>query len=403
LSQFVNVQKLAFTKLLKKYKKWTRSDNLGSRFKESVLAQPDSISNVDIGPLLDQFLEILQAVRELVQQPPKPRRLSLTPASDPGSKLGNAVKPSIIARYPTSRIQSTIETGSEGDLDVALATYPLGDAGSRAIYWVHPEQVVELKVLLLQHMRPFPAERRRAGKTAPTITRAMSGLSRRDSASSDRVEETHVMVLDDLDAFAQVQSSATIKDAEDSAGGVVTHTAGIGLWTGSSEAHVVVGSTIEGETARSVIVKPKHIGALLDTDSTFERRRSSVQFQPDVQSVDMADDFEQNAKRVREWLSTNPKVKPLVAIHLRRLRFVGLNNDQSQGSWATLNTDITMSRTPGLKEMVGDWWSAAEELVEFPFAVLDVRQEGDKTAELIKFLDDSHLVSHELSPFRKLG
>ncbi|CAL8581902.1 hypothetical protein XPA_007582 [Xanthoria parietina] len=63
LARFVGAQKLAFVKILKKYRKWTGSPTLDSRFRTKVLDQPAAFSNRDFGSLLNQYTQILAAVR----------------------------------------------------------------------------------------------------------------------------------------------------------------------------------------------------------------------------------------------------------------------------------------------------------------------------------------------------
>ncbi|KAI0137866.1 hypothetical protein F4776DRAFT_88998 [Hypoxylon sp. NC0597] len=59
LSRFVNAQVVAFRKILKKYRKWTGSTTLGSRFKENVLSSPKSFTKRDFEPLRLQHQELL--------------------------------------------------------------------------------------------------------------------------------------------------------------------------------------------------------------------------------------------------------------------------------------------------------------------------------------------------------
>ncbi|KAI1211557.1 uncharacterized protein F4807DRAFT_394112 [Annulohypoxylon truncatum] len=59
LSRFVNAQIIAFRKILKKYRKWTGSTTLGSRFKENILSSPKSFTRRDITPLRLQHRELL--------------------------------------------------------------------------------------------------------------------------------------------------------------------------------------------------------------------------------------------------------------------------------------------------------------------------------------------------------
>ncbi|KAI7114926.1 hypothetical protein KC337_g17373, partial [Hortaea werneckii] len=50
LARFTSTQRTAFRKLLKKYKKWTGSNNLEERFRQEVLDDPKSFTKLDLGP-----------------------------------------------------------------------------------------------------------------------------------------------------------------------------------------------------------------------------------------------------------------------------------------------------------------------------------------------------------------
>ncbi|KAK4089736.1 hypothetical protein PCL_05957 [Purpureocillium lilacinum] len=74
LSRFANAQIVAFRKILKKYRKWTGSTTLTSRFNDAVLGNPKSFTRRDFSPLQTRYDEILSELR------------SAAPAlSDPGS------------------------------------------------------------------------------------------------------------------------------------------------------------------------------------------------------------------------------------------------------------------------------------------------------------------------------
>ncbi|KAI0528124.1 hypothetical protein F5B22DRAFT_22353 [Xylaria bambusicola] len=58
LGRFVDAQVTAFRKILKKYKKWTGSTTLGSRFKDNILHHPKSFTNYNLTPLHTQYHEL---------------------------------------------------------------------------------------------------------------------------------------------------------------------------------------------------------------------------------------------------------------------------------------------------------------------------------------------------------
>ncbi|KAI1816318.1 hypothetical protein GGS20DRAFT_575516 [Poronia punctata] len=58
LMRFVDAQVTAFRKILKKYKKWTGSTTLSSRFKDNVLTAPKSFTSFNFTPLQLQYREL---------------------------------------------------------------------------------------------------------------------------------------------------------------------------------------------------------------------------------------------------------------------------------------------------------------------------------------------------------
>ncbi|KAH8821051.1 hypothetical protein F5884DRAFT_816691 [Xylogone sp. PMI_703] len=82
LERFVDAQRIAFHKILKKYKKWTGSGNLGDRFKDEVLNNPKSFTRRDFTPLLVRYQEILSNLHTFtpdISIPPTPSSMSQSP------------------------------------------------------------------------------------------------------------------------------------------------------------------------------------------------------------------------------------------------------------------------------------------------------------------------------------
>jgi hypothetical protein len=84
LQRFVNAQVVAFRKILKKYRKWTGSSTLGSRFKDNVLSHPKSFTRRDFSQLQSLYDDLLQTLQ------------AATPAATPAEWSGdgsNAAEP----------------------------------------------------------------------------------------------------------------------------------------------------------------------------------------------------------------------------------------------------------------------------------------------------------------------
>ncbi|PNY30044.1 Uncharacterized protein TCAP_00045 [Tolypocladium capitatum] len=76
LSRFANAQVVAFRKILKKYRKWTGSVTLTSRFNDSVLGNPKSFTRRDFTPLQVRHDEILADLRAAAPQHGEPNSSS---------------------------------------------------------------------------------------------------------------------------------------------------------------------------------------------------------------------------------------------------------------------------------------------------------------------------------------
>lgn len=63
LQRFVDAQRIAFHKILKKYKKWTGSKSLSERFRQQVLSDPKSFTRTDLESLNTQYKNVLALLR----------------------------------------------------------------------------------------------------------------------------------------------------------------------------------------------------------------------------------------------------------------------------------------------------------------------------------------------------
>ena len=146
LSRFVGAQRLAFQKLLKKYKKWTGSQDLGARFREDVLNRPTSFSKRDFGDLITQWTEVLASVRAPFEKKAiaqaragRARHDGLPPLATDRS-LSFSLQNGTSIRVPNERdsaahMHSKWESGCNVDIDTAFSAFPLGPKARRAVYW----------------------------------------------------------------------------------------------------------------------------------------------------------------------------------------------------------------------------------------------------------------------------
>ncbi|KAK4643051.1 hypothetical protein QC761_402570 [Podospora bellae-mahoneyi] len=63
LRRFVDAQIVAFRKILKKYRKWTGSSTLGTRFRDNVLSHPKSFTRCDFSHLQARYDDLLVTLR----------------------------------------------------------------------------------------------------------------------------------------------------------------------------------------------------------------------------------------------------------------------------------------------------------------------------------------------------
>lgn len=358
LARFTSTQRTAFRKLLKKYKKWTGSSQLEDRLREDVLDDPKSFTKLDLGPLLDDYSSTLQQIRTLYET-------KIQQGSGQDAQLES--KPTL-GSSTISKLQSAVESGSKVDFDTAIATVPLGESGTFASYFVHPENVVELQVLLLQHARYYLARSRSNSVSTP-----ISASPTSDRFSQNVLEDADYFALeaDDAERFAREQNTLTIKEREHRPGTTPQRAKLCARWNHDEDA--MVASRSESGQSQLASLKKKHVYALFDRTSDFQCKKA----------VTFAD-AEQSVQAVRRDVESDPSVQPLYSYASSRSRFLGMNNGQQKVVLATLDTGITNQKVVDGK--------ATGKKLPFPFAVLLVRQEGASAGGFLAALDQSHLV-----------
>ncbi|KAI9749259.1 MAG: hypothetical protein M4579_006936 [Chaenotheca gracillima] len=408
LSRFVGAQRLAFTKLLKKYRKWTSSSSLELRFTKEVLGNPQSFCKQDFESLLTQWTQVLYAVRApfeggvrtesgKVQQDD----IKETPATSPpvyagtGREMSNTFRG--VSNPECEHLHMTAESGSDVEFDTALALSSLGTSSNKASYWVHADHLIELQVLLLQYTRMRVAPRRRRNSSATSSSRPSRRQSEDRSSKSPTEtadDEGGLIICDDLDRFAQDQSKATVNDIEHGIGRVPERAMVSVRWAPNGEAVVALQESPESSETkpsvnkafRQIKMKKKHVESILPTHSTSNLTKLPTN----------GEGSGGNDQDLQSWLAGHPSVRPLVEVRSRRLRFVGLGNDDRRGVWATLDRDVTMQKagTVESRRPSGDDTGEEPEELEsaaFPHAILELRCEGDAGLDLLQILDSTHL------------
>lgn len=374
LSRFQVAQRTGFMKILKKYKRWTKDRELSALFKEEISSRPDSLFQLDLSFLLDQYIDVLGALRSVFNT-----------ADSQVTQNGHIDHASSAAR-----ISRAIEGGDELDFDVALTTVPLGPRGSKAVYWVHLDHLVEVQVFLLHHMRLYDGGRAptRNGSVSTTPRRRRSSAANLDRSLGNE-DDVGLVLLDHAEAFAMKQNSSTISSSEDTPGSLGTRAVGNVRCLHSGKAAVVLcpGVSLQSQSSSGTKV--------------VETGRKSLKriFEPSLgpengkHSEHVNGSIEDDEASIRQWFAENASTKPLAGVVSKRTRFMGLNNSINGGLWATFDRDICMKST--LHEDLGseDWITEARsKSFKFPHAILEVRREGIVASNLLQELTRSHLI-----------
>jgi hypothetical protein len=262
---------------------------------------------------------------------------------------------------------------------------------------VHTDHIVEVEVLLLQHMRLHINNKTKSG--SPHDSPYATPVRRKSSATVDQYlgneDDAGVIVLDHEDSFAKKQNTNTIGSSEELPGTLLARGVGNAQWA-SGEGAITVGlDTLQQSKDTSHVLtarlKRKYLNTLLDSTTPSNSNGDLSPSKTPAQSLDSAS---KDVTAVRQWLHEHNNAKPLAGFGSKRTRFVGLHNSLTGGTWASFDRDIFMKR--GLQKDLssGEWLSDSKiGSTSFPHAVLHVRREGSQSPALIQLLDRSHLVS----------
>ncbi len=406
LSRFVGAQRLAFQKLLKKYRKWTSSSELGTRFHKEALDRPSSFSKTDFEPLLAQWTEVLASIRapfidgtswqtnpaeskKKGPQSPKPERHD----SPSGCAQNQAAMRQRVIKDLSSAafLQAAWESGSNLEIDTALATIPFGRGAAKAAYWIHPDNVVQIHVLLLQYTRLQRSSETVSSPESPSSPQGSFG-GHPAKLTSRTDEEVGIVICDDLERFAQRQSSETISDTENRPGFSAEKAAASIRYSPNGDALVVVGMATK-DTGKSGDSNRE----LPTSKARMKRKYIQRLFNTSDDDQNTIPDDSKEFERVREWFTSHKEVQPLVQLRFRRTRFVGLKSSVKNGLWATLDKEISLRTCPverlgGNKGFDMTIDGGTKDFETFPHAILEIRTEGLVDTDVIAALDASYLV-----------
>lgn len=357
LARFTSTQRTAFRKLLKKYKRWTGSSSLEIRLSDEVFNNPKSFTNLDLGPLLDDYSQTLQNIRSLFETSSQPSTSGKVSSDAPSETQSSAI----------DQLRSALRSGSKVDFDTAIATIPLGEHGSLANYFVHPDNVVELQVLLLQYME-YQTSRSRSNSVATPVS--STSPVEPSFAEAPQKPDYFMLAADDLNSFAKKQGALTVDEREHAFGITPQRAKACIRWNNDDAAVLSVrsGSTVTKQAS----LKSKHVEAFFDRTAATPKKN-------EAKSTD-----NKALAGIRADLLKDDAIQPLYMLSACRSRLVSVNNAPGQVALATFDTSISIRNAE--KEADG------AESSDFPYAVLQVRMEGGGGSDLLSALDQSHLV-----------
>ena len=335
ISRFTAVQKTAFRKILKKYRKWTDSTALQRRLEAEVFSS---------GALQVGYANYLQ--RLSIQSHIISSQLAGPMLSGPRSQRTDRRKSDAGEAINRSNAKAIAETCSAGVLhfDAALSWVAYGEAGGSAHFWIHPDNLEEAEALLLRHLRLLEPQ------SPPPA--AMNG------ATHSR-RQNNIAFADNVERFTQDTSLARPSTMALAA-----------RWSAAPEALVTFSSLVPKTTnIETAKIRRKDLSGLL---------QRSLDPRPG-----------KPFKKVQDYLSEHRDVKPLAEVRTVRTRYIGINNASEIGSWATLDSSVLVS--PADIEHLGDleWEPPAAEA--FPHSILHIRWEFSRMPEIVRMLQTSHL------------
>ena len=281
------------------------------------------------------------------------------------------------------------QQGEQLELDAALGTTPITRGSSRAVYWVHPENVLELQVLILRHtaLRSWDkSARSRRDSQSSSSSRRPSRNGYSDDSVNTGGSRIGQVVCDDLDEFALRQNGIALNETETN-GNAAPQRAAVNVRY-SSIPDVLL-SVRESSSSQG---KGQFCFAKCSKKMT-QRLLGSVSTGKSV-AFDKIDETEE----ARSCLMHQKHAEPLVQLQFLRSQFAGLQNSDKGGSWVTLDTEVLTTRCSkdslSFEEQIHSIASEsqAEPLHVFPNAILQVRVEGNDPMGLIEILNRSHLV-----------
>jgi hypothetical protein len=307
LSRFFGAQRTGFRKLLKKYKKWAQSDELSVRILPQLKESPDSFVNLDLS---SKFIE-LSLLYDVLRK------------ADFSTSL----------RHNKPLVELPRESLCKFDCDMVTSVT------NSSVFWVHQDNFLELKVLLLQNLRVF----------GPAHT-----------TEDHHVDKSSVIYLDDK-TFHSIQSNVDpgqIRWVDDDDRILCTPTGGLRYFSSTKLSQDQLNKVLDGSISQESLRKE-----------------------------------ENNTKRCFGWIQQRG-AQPVSELSYSRTRFQpvdelgegggSISNMDHPFIWAVLDNDIRITKP-----------NNGNEETRFPHAVLEVRWKGMSKPDWVEQLE---LASHLVKP-----
>ncbi|KPI44634.1 uncharacterized protein AB675_8694 [Cyphellophora attinorum] len=344
LSRFTAVQKTAFRKILKKYRKWTGSTELQTRLDIEVFSS--GALQVDYAEYLNRLASLTATISTKLQAP----MLTGNEVQRTKRRTGRTLSQSNAKTINDMCLKGSLQ------FDTALDQVPYGESGGSAYFWIHPENLEQAETLLLRHMRLQP----RSSTSRQSPAQSSTDLSK---VSCSTTAAAYQAIFDNAQRF--VRDSSSVKPSR---------AALVSRWDENTEAVVTLNNlTHNSEQTSTLSVKRKRLDGLMHSS------KANGHASPVPKS---------EADKIRDYLSENRDVKPLAVAVSDRARFSGPNNTKDVGTWAALDTSITFADPATISYgQIG----AISSMETFPHAVLHLRWEFTRLPEIVRVLEASHL------------
>lgn len=347
LARFATVQKTAFRKILKKYRKWTGSMSLQTRVDIEVFSS-DKL-RTDYSDYLDQLIIQTTILREELAGPMLKGRTRES-SSDRQKRMSDlAVKRSSIAQIMHATLCGPLA------FDAAILNVPYGEEAGSAFYWTHPDNLDETRTLLLRHMRDASA------LSSPPRIGPNESPGSHEKSSCQGSSFVHTILFDNTQRFIQDTSSSR-----------PTRIALNAHWSSDPDAAISGAYLYPTSAGGSILsIKRKDLPLALQREHPVWKRSGEVE-------------------ATRNYLTAHRDVKALAEYSTARSRYIGVTNSADGANWATLDTSI-MVAPPDLSRL-GNPKQHSRTSDAFPYAVLHIRWESTSQPDVIRVLDESHLV-----------